>query len=69
MIRTFEKQILNDIHFVTRFLDARNLCIKDSNSVYKLQKKDAKDTLLATDYLFENIKNQYLTDVDIYFRT
>jgi hypothetical protein len=71
MIRTFEKQILNDIQFVSRFVNARNLCIKDSSSDFKFQKKDIKNTLLATGYAFKNIRNQYLTDVkegDLTFR-
>ena len=57
------KQILNDIHFVNRFINTINLCVKDENSLYKLVKKDVKDVLLATGYMFENIKNQYLSDV------
>lgn len=71
MIRLFEKQILNDIHFVNRFINATNLCIKDNDSSYKLVKKDIKDVLLATGYQFENIKNQYTADVkdrDLTFR-
>ncbi len=63
MIRTFEKEILNNIHFVERFISARNLCVRDSNASYKLQKKDIKDVLSKSGYQFENIKNQYISDV------
>lgn len=63
MIRTFEREILNDIHFVKRFISARNSCARDSNASYKLLKKDIKDVLLKSEYQFENIKNQYISDV------
>ncbi len=63
MIRTFEKEILNDIHFVERFISARNSCVRGSNTSYKLLKKDIKDVLLKSGYQFENIKNQYISDV------
>ena len=71
MIRLFEKQILDDIHFVERFINATNLCVKDNTSPYKLIKKDVKEVLLTTGYQFENTKNQYLSDVkskDLTFR-
>lgn len=64
MIRSFEKEILNDIRFVSRYVNALNLCVKDKSSAYKLNKRDIKDVLLATGYQFENVKNQYLTDVN-----
>jgi hypothetical protein len=71
MIRPFEKQILDEIDFVKRFINATNLCVKDKDSSYKLIKKDIKDVLLATGYQFENINNQYIVDVkdgDLTFR-
>jgi len=63
MIRAFEKEILNDINFVERFIDALNVCIKDDNTFYELLKKDVKNALSRSGYQFQNIKNQYIIDV------
>ena len=63
MIRAFEKEILNDIDFAERFINAINVCVRDNNASYKLLKKDVKDALSKSGYQFENIKNQYISDV------
>lgn len=64
MIRSFEKHILLDIQFVRRFLDATNRCVKNDNQSYKVLKSDIKGVLSTTKYQFDNVKSQYLTDVE-----
>lgn len=63
MIRELEKEILNDIHFVERFIKARNERVKKDNS-YRLSKKEIKEILSSTGRHFENIKNQYISDTN-----
>jgi hypothetical protein len=50
MIRAFEKEILNDIHFAERFINAINACVRDNNTFYKLLKKDVKGALSKSEY-------------------
>lgn len=64
MIRSFEKKILDDIHFVERFIDARNAYIKDNKSTYRLSKKDIDCILSETNYRFTKFKNEYMSDID-----
>lgn len=71
MIRPFEKKILKDIHFVERFVNARNLCVRNGDCSYRLQKKDIKDVLSRSGYQFENVKSQYVSNLkegDLTFR-
>ncbi|MFT5917413.1 MAG: hypothetical protein ACJAWV_003841 [Flammeovirgaceae bacterium] len=63
MIRAFEKEILNDIHFAERFINAINACVRDNNTSYKLLKKDVKGALSKSGYYFENVNNQYISDI------
>jgi len=64
MIRLFERKILDEIHFVERFIEATNSCIKNNDSNYKLVKKDIMNVLSTTKYEFENTQNHYLCDVN-----
>lgn len=65
MIRLFEKQILDDIDFVNRFVYATNSYVKDINLPFKLTKKNVKDALVETGLHFQNIKDQYSIDLNI----
>jgi hypothetical protein len=64
MIRPFEKTILEDIHFVKRFIHARNVCVKHGDPSYIPSRNDIDSVLLETGYRFVRFKNQYTSDVN-----
>ncbi len=64
MVRKFEKEILDEIGFVSIYLNAKNRFIGDKNPSFNITKPEVKQFLKKIpNYKFKNYSNDYYSDV------